>query len=88
MEDNKVVIGRDDYGSRIWTKVHNLERENLVEDFEQILAIKNQLKKKTGVCLPTKIKFDHSKRNPKKTMKIIESDSELSQLWKKLEEGK
>ena len=88
LEDNKVVIGRDDYGSRIWTKVHNLERENLVEDFEQILAIKNQLKKKTGICLPIKIKFDHSKRNPKKTMKIIESDSELSQLWKKLEEGK
>ena len=88
LEDNKVVIGSDDYDSRIWTKVHNLERENLVEDFEQILAIKNQLKKKTGVCLPTKIKFDYSKRNPKKTMKIIESDSELTKLWKKLEEGK
>ena len=86
--DNKVVIGRDDYGSRIWTKVHNLERENLVEDFEQILAIKNQLKKKTGVCLPTKIKFDYSITRPNKIMKIIESDSELLELWKKLEEGK
>ena len=88
LEDNKVVIGRDDYGSRIWTKVHNLERENLVEDFEQILAIKNQLKKKTGVCLPTKIKFDYSITRPNKIMKIIESDSELLELWKKLEEGK
>ena len=88
LEDNKVVIGSDDYDSRIRTKVHNLERENLVEDFEQILAIKNQLKKKTGVCLPTKIKFDYSITRPNKIMKIIESDSELLELWKKLEEGK
>ena len=84
LEDNQFVIG----GSSIRTNVHNLEREGLVDDFEQILAIKNQLKKKTGICLPIKIKFDYSKRNPKKTMKIIESDSELSELWKKLEEGK
>ena len=88
LEDNKVVIGSDDYDSRIWTKVHNLERENLVEDFEQILAIKNQLKKKTGVCLPTNIKFDYSITRPNKIMKIIENDSELLELWKKLEEGK
>ena len=88
LEDNKVVIGSDDYGSRIWTKVHNLERENLVEDFEQILEIKNQLKKKTGVCLPIRIEFGRSQLRPQKIMKIIESDSELLELWKKLEEGK
>ena len=86
--DNKTVIGRGYVENRISTAVHNLERKGLSDDFEQILAIKNQLKKKTGICLPIKIKFDHSKRNPKKTMEIIESDSELSELWKKLEEGK
>ena len=87
LEENKVVIGSDDYDSRIRTKVHNLERENLVDDFEQILAIKNQLKKKTGVCLPIRIEFGSSERRPKNIRKILQNDPELSELWKKLEEG-
>jgi hypothetical protein len=88
LRDNMAVIGSDSYDTRISTKVHNLERENLVEDFEQILAIKNQLMKKTGLCLPIRIEFGRSQSRPQKIMKIIESDSELLELWKKLEEGK
>ena len=90
LRDNKVQIG----AGQIITKVHNLEREDLVDDFEQILAIKNQLKEKTGVYMPIKIEFESRDTNlwgakkSSKIMQIIESDSELSELWKKLEEGK
>ena len=87
LEVNQVVIGSGFGNTRIMTPANNLEKEDLVEDFDQILAIRNQLKKKTGICLPIKIEFDYSKRSPRKTMKIIESDSEQSELWKKLEEG-
>lgn len=86
--------------TNIETKWHNLERKDLVEDFKQILAIKNQLKKKTGVIMPIKIEF--ARRSTKmwhtssvnsshlhsNIMKVIESDSELSELWKKLKQGK
>ena len=84
----------------IGTKWHNLERKDLVEDFKQILAIKNQLKKKTGVIMPIKIKFAtqstkiwhrasvNSSHLHSNIMKVIESDSELSKLWKKLKQGK
>lgn len=86
MKNGDVAIGS--YGvDKIYTSVHNLEREGLVGDFEQILEIRNQLKKKIGTYLPIKINFDSVLR-PQKIMKIIENDSELSKLWKKLEEGK
>ena len=90
LRDNKAMIVGNMSTS---TKVHNLEREDLVDDFEQILALKTQLKKKIGVCLPIKIKFTsrdirRGANKPSKIMQIIESDSELSELRKKLEEGK
>ena len=94
LRDNKVKIAGGGNDEIIRTKVHNLERENLVDDFEQILALKNQLKKKTGVYMPIKIEFTGRDTNlwgakkSSKIIQIIESDSELSNLWKKLEEGK
>ena len=71
----------------IRTPAHYFERKDLLEDFEYILEIKNQLKKKIGVCLPIRIEFGSSQRRPKNIRKILQSDPELSELWKKLEEG-
>jgi hypothetical protein len=93
LRDNKVKIAGGGTDEIIRTKVHNLEREDLVDDFEQILALKNQLKKKTGVYMPIKIEFTGrdnywGAKKSSKIMQIIENDSELSELWKKLKQGK
>lgn len=87
LRDKKAVAGEYSYDTRIMTSVHNFERKDLLEDFEYILKIKNQLNKKTGVCLPIKIEFGSSQKRPKNIRKILQSDPELSELWKKLEEG-
>lgn len=71
----------------IRTPVHYFERKDLLEDLEYILEIKNQLKKKIGVCLPIRIEFGSSRRRPKNIRKILQSDPELSELWRKLKQG-
>ena len=87
LKDKKAILDQSAYDSRISTPVHNFERKDLLEDFEYILEIKNQLKKKIGVCLPIRIEFGSSQKKPKNIRKILQSDPELSELWKKLEEG-
>ena len=86
-DKKKAVAGEYSYDTRIMTSVHNFERKDLLEDFEYILKIKNQLNKKTGVCLPIKIEFGSSQKRPKNIRKILQTDPELSELWKKLEKG-
>ena len=71
----------------IRTPVHYFERKDLLEDLKYILEIKNQLKKKIGVCLPIRIEFGSSQRRPKNIRKILQSDPELSELWRKLKQG-
>ena len=86
-DKKKAVAGEYSYDTRIMTSVHNFERKDLLEDFEYILKIKNQLNKKTGVCLPIKIEFGSSQKRPKNIRKILQTDPELSELWRKLKQG-
>ena len=85
-----VVLGGEDFEKdikRINTRVHNADRNDLLEDFQLILAEKNRLYEKTGISPSLEIYFNSSVKKPSHVMNIIKQDSELTALWEQLVKG-
>ena len=85
-----VVLDGEDfekYIKQIYTRVHNANREDLLQDFQLILAEKERLNEKIGISPSLEIYFNPSVKKPSQVMKMINQDSELTALWEQLVKG-
>jgi len=76
----------------IYTRIHDYSRDNFLSDLNQILSLKNNIKRKSGVSFGIEVKFDLSfklsmRKSRKKKAEIAEwvnNDSEISSLWNEI----
>lgn len=78
---------QEKYIQSIHTRIHQCEKEDLLEDFNLILQIRERMYESIGMYIPIKIEYDWSVKRASKIMKTINNDARLAKIWKRLEEG-
>ena len=78
---------QEEYIQSIHTRIHQCEKEDLLEDFNLILDIRERLHESIGMYIPIKIEYDGSVKRPSKILKTIKNDTHLAEIWKRLEQG-
>ena len=78
---------QEEYIQSIHTRIHQCKKEDLLEDFNLILDIRERLHESIGMYIPIKIEYDGSVKRPSKILKTINNDTHLAEIWKRLEQG-
>lgn len=79
----------------ISTKCHDYRRDHFLSDLDEILSVKNKIKRKSGVSVNIEIKFDYLSKfsmlkSRKKKAEIadwVNNDPEISSIWNKITGG-
>ena len=79
----------------ISTKCHDYSRDHFLSDLNEILSLKNKLKRKSGVKVKIEIKFDFlskfsmlkSRKKKAEIAEWVNNDPEISSAWNKITGG-